>query len=135
MDENLNNEELLDSEHLNEEPKINEDELIETFGDENYESFIMPDGTMNLRYLEKVNLIGDFVPIKLSFNQFPASLKNDILLKLISGPLFIIVFMLLFIFKIIAFKITIPFIIIGLLLIFSGIMRFKICQNDNIVKF
>lgn len=57
MDENLNNEELLDSENFKEqedfETEVDENGLTEVFGDENYESFIMPDGTMNLRYIEK----------------------------------------------------------------------------------
>ena len=61
MDENLNNEELLDSENFEEqedlEVETDENGLTETFGDENYENFIMPDGTMNFRYIEKLNIL------------------------------------------------------------------------------
>ena len=95
----------------------------------------MPDGTMNLRYIEKLSLLKDFVPVKLKFEEFPAALKNDILIKFGFGFLFIAIFVFFAIFNTAKLKAFIPFIVIGLLLIVSGLIRMKICQNDNIVKF
>jgi hypothetical protein len=139
MDENLNNEELLDSENFEEqedfETEIDENGLTEVFGDENYESFIMPDGTMNLRYIEKMSLFEDFIPIKLKFKEFPAALRNNIIIKFIFGLLAIIVSLIFVLFNMVKFKVIIPFIVIGILLLISALIRFKICQNDNIVKF
>lgn len=140
MDENLNNEELLDSENFEEqedlEVETDENGLTETFGDENYENFIMPDGTMNFRYIEKLNVLQEqSLPEFLSFSSFPSILKKDILIKGGSGFAFILISLLLFILNIFPFKAIITFILIGLLLLFSAFIRYRVCKSNNIVKF
>lgn len=118
---------------------IDQEYMDELHGDENIDSFLMPDGSFNDKYIYKLSLRAEIMeslqPAKIPFSHFPVAIKNDILRKTIVGLTVIVLSSILAILKWLPISLMLAFFLISGILLYSARLRFKICGSDNIVKF
>lgn len=123
---------------------VSKDENIENperelLGDENYESFFMPDGSINEKFLQKVkelpNFLDDAEDVVIPFSKFPSSIKNLILKRICGIFIFLTVGILGLYLELTGIQFLIITICISLCLAFSCVIKYFSVSSGNYVEF
>ena len=140
MQEDMNLEDLLKKmdDDFNKEQEKKKKEEEKPYGDPNQKTILLPDGRFNEKYidtLEEITSLDELEEQKLKFEDFPASIRNDILRKALTAFVFIAVGIIAKVAGLFPTSVMCLFILISFIFMFSTIYRYKICSNNNIVKF
>ena len=133
-------EDMLDINNIPEDTNSSTDNTEpELPGDENYESFLMPDGSINQKFLKKVKELPDFLDdaneVSIPFNKFPASVRNLILKRICSIFIFLAIGILCMYLEFTGIQFLLVMIGISLLLLVSCIFKYKSISLGDYVEF